>query len=598
MRVIECAQERHMINKLFIYDCLNGKLRVSDAAFMSIGKAESNVFRCCMGADVGGSFALRGDACLFFPHGSIASYSLNGVRHTKEAIIKPGMMNLFVLAGGCFICWFGTENQLPNFSLYNPNEWFVYDKRTGRWQGPMKLTDLPSLRATAPADALAVISGMNSCAFMLADVIEAVNSLSQDAVRPDGRAPSAAAPVPMPIEMKRTMYCPHCWQAFQLGQALAVAAHPKLCGDSILGEDAQKRFTPVNVDAQGYPLDAMGMSVRDYACPWCHHKLPPFFTRTQQHIFSLIGIPAAGKTYYLSCLLHELEYALPREFGIAFRDADPSANSPLNAMRMRLFSAERPQDAYLDKTRQQGHLYHKVWKNGRYITMPRPFVYNLSRGSKTHSLVLYDTAGENCEPGSDMGQEQSAGHLAVASAIFFLFDPTSDASFRKLIHEDEDASLRLGAHMQERQALMLSETEMRLRTALRLPPDEKLDVPLAVIIGKSDTWQGLLGTEPLLPCVRSGQFQPKFVDANSKRLRQLLFNVSPHICANAEAISTNVRYFAVSSFGAAPETFHDERTGDVLLAPAGGKVRPIRVIDPMLWALHCQEPGLLSKTRN
>lgn len=590
-----------MSNKLYIFDCLSGKLRVSDAAFMSVGKADSNVFRCCMTADVGGSFTQRGGACYFFPHSSIASYSLNCVRMQKEAVIKPEAFNLFVLAGGCFICWFGEESRLPDFSRFTPQEWFVYDKNTTRWQGPFSLNDLPKLRNTLPENSLAVIRGMDSCAFLLSDIYEMLDTIAKDASAktPGGRTPSAPVQVHPSPEMQKEIFCPHCWQPFRLAHALAIAVHPKLCGDPILGEEAQKRFTPVSTDNQGFPVDSMGMSVREYACPWCHHKLPPFFTRTNQHIFSLIGIPAAGKTYYLSCLLHELEYALPREFGIAFRDADPSSNAPLNAMRMRLFSADKPQDAYLDKTRQQGQLYHKVWRNERFTTMPRPFVYNLSRGSKTHSLVLYDTAGENCEPcsGADIGQEQSAGHIAVASAIFFLFDPTSDAAFRKLIDAEDKASLRLGAHMQERQALMLSETEMRLRTALHLPPDEQLDIPLAVIIGKCDTWQKLLGAEPLLPSVRNGQFQPKFVDANSKRLRQLLFSVSPHICANAEAISTNVRYFAVSSFGAPPETFTDARSGDTLLAPAGGKVRPIRVIDPMLWALHSIEPDLLTKNR-
>ena len=585
-----------MSNKLYIYDCLTGKLRVSDAAFMSIGRADSNVFRCKMGVDVGGSFALRGSVCHFFPHGSITSYSLNGSRQTKETTIKPGALNLFVLAGGCFICWFGEEQYLPDFGRFKPDQWFVYNKKIGQWQGPHKVTELSTLMANVPSDSLAVINGMDSCAFFLSDMLEVSEFLNKEAsgmqIQP-GQV--SAVPVqPSTPASQAEICCPHCWQNFRLSHSLAIAAHPKLLGDPILGEDAQQRFTPTSLDSQGFPLDAMGMSVRDFACPWCHHKLPPFFTRTTQHIFSLIGIPAAGKTYFLSCMLHELEYALPREFGIAFRDAAPSANMPLNTMRMRLFSADRPQDAYLDKTRQQGMLYHKVWKNGRFATTPRPFVYNLSRNNKTHSLVFYDTAGEDCEPGIDSTQDENAGLLSVASAIFFLFDPTSDAAFRKLIYDGTDSN-RQGIHLRERQALLLSETEMRLRTALRLPPDEKLDVPLAVIIGKLDMWQKLLGAEPLLTSVKSGQFQPKFVEENSKRLRELLFNISPHICTNAEAISTRVCYFAASSFGAPPESFVDERTGETLLAPAGGKVRPMRVIDPMLWALHCKEPGLLLK---
>ena len=462
--------------------------------------------------------------------------------------------------------------------------------------------DLPALKSGVASDALAVIRGLTNCAFLLSDVLEVADFVMKGAapLPTSGRAPSSGglvAPNPNTQQTQQDVRCPHCWKRFQPTHALAIAAHPELCGDSILGEEAQQRFTPVNTDAQGFPVDAMGVPVHDYACPWCHHKLPPFFTRSTQHLFSLLGIPAAGKTYYLACMLHELEYALPREFGIAFRDAAPSANAPLNGMRMRLFSADTPQDAYLDKTRQQGQLYQKVWKNGRFSTLPRPFVYNLSKDSKTHSIVLYDTAGENCEPGGDPSQEHGAGHVAAASAIFFLFDPTSDAAFRKLIQEEKDPQLRQGSHMQERQALMLSETEMRLRTALHLPPDKKLDVPLAVIIGKCDTWQRLLGAEPLLPSIRNGQFQAKFAEANSKRLRQFLFSVSPQICINAEAISNKVCYFAVSSFGEAPESFRDDRTGEVMLAPAGGKVHPIRVADPMLWALNCLEPGLLSKNR-
>lgn len=584
--MVHCDPVSH---KLYIYDCLNGKLRVSNSAFMSIGRAEGCVFRCRMGADVGGSFAIRGGQCHFFPHGSISSYTLNGIRQTSQAVITTDAFNLFVLAGGCLICWFGEETKLPDFSACNPQEWYVYDPTTTRWQGPMQLAALPSVQPTVSPNALAVISGMAACAFRLSDMMEVAEF-------------DAKAQAPQPADIPRSganqaseAYCPHCWQRFHPAHALAIAAHPKLCGDSLLGEEAQQRFTPTQRDAHGFPLDAMGVAVHDFACPWCHHKLPPFFANTSQHIFPIIGMPAAGKTYYLAGMLHELEYALPREFGIAFRDADPSSNTPLNAMRMRLFSATRPQDAYLGKTSPQGHLYQSVWKSGRYCTLPRPFIYNLSRGSKTCSLTFFDTAGESYEPGSDSLQGISAGQLSAASALFFLFDPTSDSGFRKLIYEGTETRLRQSAHMQERQALMLSETEMRLRTQLHLPPEQKLDVPLAVIIGKSDAWQKLLGPEPLLPCVRNGQFQPKFAEANSKRLRQLLFSISPQICINAEALSGRVHYFAASTFGGEPEAFRDEASGDTLLAPPGGKVYPSRVTDPILWALHCLEPDLLKK---
>ena len=61
----------------------------------------------------------------------------------------------------------------------------------------------------------------------------------------------------------------------------------------------------------------------------------------------------------------------------------------------------------------------------------------------------------------------------------------------------------------------------------------------------------------------------------------------------AEAISSNVRYFASSSLGASPIEFTDETSGATLIGPANGEVHPFRVTDPVLWALHETSPALI-----
>jgi hypothetical protein len=48
-----------MNSRLYIYDCLTAKLRVSDRDFMTIGNAEGNTFRLTMRAANGGVFAQR-----------------------------------------------------------------------------------------------------------------------------------------------------------------------------------------------------------------------------------------------------------------------------------------------------------------------------------------------------------------------------------------------------------------------------------------------------------------------------------------------------------------------------------------------------------
>ena len=189
-------------------------------------------------------------------------------------------------------------------------------------------------------------------------------------------------------------------------------------------------------------------------------------------------------------------------------------------------------------------------------------------------------------------------HLTVASAILFLFDPTANPGFRQLLQESQDPQLRNSMYRPGRQAMLLAESEMRLRTRLNLPPSEKIDVPMAVIIGKSDTWAHLLGPEPLLPATRNGMFMAEHVNVNSTRLRQFIFNIAPHICTNAEAISSNVRYFAASSLGESPVEFTDEHSGSTLIGPASGEVHPIRVTEPLLWALHNVAPSLIPSSQN
>ena len=508
-----------------------------------------------------------------------------------DVIIRPETMYLFVLEDGCFVCWYGNDASRPDFSQYDPNVWCLYNPAQEEWYGPYELSDLPLVAPELPDDVLATFQGLENCAFYLRDVLRVASFAGNT---------GGVAPV-IPAETQRVheaLRCPCCWEFFKTEEIMAIASHPDLLGDSVLGEDAMQRFTPEAYTANGLPVDACGVSCSEYACPHCHSKLPPFFADTQQHIISLVGVPAAGKSYYLTALVHELETLFPREFGMPFRDADPVTNEPLNEMRMRLFTAQSPQEAYIAKTHMHSRLYHKVWRQGVFANMPRPFIYNLNKGSETHSIVLYDNAGEDFQPGRDSLLTPGSHHMSVASAILFLFDPTANPGFRQLLQESTDPQLRNNMYRPGRQAMLLAESEMRLRTRLNLPPSEKVDTPMAIIIGKSDTWIHLLGPEPLLPATRNGMFMAEHVNVNSARLRQFIFNVAPHICTSAEAISSNVRYFAASALGESPVEFLDETSGATVIGPASGEVHPVRVTEPLLWALHNVAPSLIPSSQN
>lgn len=584
-------------NKLFIYDCLTRKLRAADGAIMTIGAGSRNTFILDMEPEEGGSFALRNDNCHFFPHSGITSYALNSTQQQSDVLIAPFKFYLFILGKGCFICWFGPSERMPNFAAFNPDSWYLYDQENNRWSGPVPLVSIPQTALSLPETSLATFEGLDRLAFLLKDILPVaqrahIRTVAEKAARQQEAPPIQPMPAPPKAREEKEVLCPACWKSFPASNIMSIAVHGSLRGDDLLGEEAMRRFWPSSFNEKGAPLDAQGMPCPDYACPHCRHKLPPFFLKLPQLIFSIVGAPSSGKSYYLTTLIRQLELELPRDFGVSFRDSDPVANAPLNAMKTRLFAATSPSEAHLLKTGLEGQMYDTLPRNGHMVKLPKPFIYNVQKGKNISSIVFYDNAGEHFEPGRHSEESPGTQHVSVASAIFFLFDPTSSPAFRRLLQDNPDPQFRTKASGIDQQDVILTETEVRIKTALFMPPHEKLDIPFAFIVGKSDIWQHLLGPEPLLPIVREGYLLPEHIEANSTRLRNFMFGIHPDICSNAEAISSNVKYFAVSPLGSSPVEVVDKQSGDTFIAPDPRHLNPQRVCDPTLWALHCLDPQL------
>ena len=116
-------------------------------------------------------------------------------------------------------------------------------------------------------------------------------------------------------------------------------------------------------------------------------------------------------------------------------------------------------------------------------------------------------------------------------------------------------------------------------------------------MGKLDVWRDLLPSDSLAQAVNSGDFDQLAVDENSQVTRELMLDVCPQIVASAEAISSNVRYFPVSSFGCSPEVIGYVKTpnGEDIptLSPNPAKLNPILVEIPVLWILSQIEPQLI-----
>ena len=387
--------------------------------------------------------------------------------------------------------------------------------------------------------------------------------------------------------------CPICWLKFDRGDVMHVAVHDSLFGDPLLGEEQMKRFHATRFNDRGQALDECGIPCTEIACPHCRRTLAPGFFDEPHKIFSIVGAPQSGKSYYLTVLIKLLQTTLFRDFGVVFRDADPTGNAPINEMKAHLFSAQNPAQAFLTKTQLEGAMYERLPRYDRMVTLPKPFIYSLSGAESDDencSIVFYDNAGEHFQPGQDSTNSPGAQHIASSDAIFFLFDPTINPDFRRSISGSEDPQFK--SQVSDQQDIILAETEVRIKKLLGLDRREKVQTPLAVIIGKCDSWIDKIGSENLKNPIVDGTLDVGAVEANSQLVRNLMEEYCPYVIANAERISSDVCYFAASAFGHTPVTFEDDK-GVSRIGPDPQKINPMYVEIPTLWALSRVRPGLV-----
>jgi hypothetical protein len=482
-----------------------------------------------------------------------------------------------------------SANEADPFEAVQTTTWVLFDAATGDLLGelpPQALLE-HAARLGRATDTLACTPVGLEVGFKLSQIASLLTPREESTTPPP--APSALAAE----QNKGAHLCPVCWTRFDAGDALSVAVHEDLRGDPILGIDARLRFHPTRFNDQGLALDPMGLACTDLACPHCRRQLPPGYLDRPHRILSVIGAPSAGKSYYLAVLTHVLQDRLPNDFGLAFKDGDPSGNMLLNQMRNTLFSAATPEDALLGKTALEGATYEKLPRLGRMVSLPRPFIYSLARPGANRdetSIVLYDNAGEHFEPGIDIHDSPGAMHVANSAGLLFLFDPTANARFKAKLIGVDDPQLAIKGRVDQQDSI-LAEMETRIKRVLGLAPGQRIATPLAFVVGKCDTWQFLLSS-PLEPVLSDGKLDLAAVRRNSDRVRAVLVSLCPGLVATAESLASEISYFAVTSFGHQP-TVLTAGPNKGRIAPDPQRLAPAHVEEPVYWLLHRASPELL-----
>jgi hypothetical protein len=418
---------------------------------------------------------------------------------------------------------------------------------------------------------------------------------------------------PRPTGLLPRITCPHCWEQFAPEKLLWVAEHTDLLGDYRLGPEQPQRFLPTRFTVSGEALDAKGFPCHQLACPHCHLSVPRSLLELEPLFLSIFGAPASGKSYFLAALTWELRKVLPQIFRTSFADADPVLNQQLNEYEESVFSGSSndqlvPLANLIRKTEEQGDLYDTVSFGNQTVSYPRPFLFTLqpqpdhrnaaNRAKLARTLCLYDNAGESFQPGKDSAAAPVTRHLAQSRVLFFVFDPTQDARFQRLIGKQPANTTPTIRTM--RQEPILQEAIARIRRFAGLKQSERHKRPLVVILTKFDVWWQLLEADPSPDPWQLGRsasgsdesiyaFDVNAVERQSQLARTFLMKTSPEIVTAAENFAEDVTFIPVTAVGW--NVAIDARSGLPAIKPS--EAAPYWATVPFLYGLSRAVPGLI-----
>jgi hypothetical protein len=375
---------------------------------------------------------------------------------------------------------------------------------------------------------------------------------------------------------QRPLVCPYCYHAFAereilfrcSGRASGGRAPCVPVRDEVV---ERKQFQPAMLPPV-FPADARRdtaecpschIPTRQQVCPGCHSLLPATFRSVQGRLIALVGPSEAGKTAFMTVLIHELS---------------TQAGERLNASTIGA-----------DETTQERFVSHYEWPMYRQSELnltlrkqdhiaPLVFRFVMSQQSRfrpqPHELLLSfaDSAGEDLV--SNESIDLMARYLAAADAVIVLIDPLQFHSVRSQIPGTPMPRQARGTS--EPLAVFERITSLLLAGTGR----EAVEKPVAIVLSKLDAiWPLLPPDDPLrAPKPLTSAFDDKDNVARQDQIRDMLDRWGiPGIDQVARQRYKLFRYFAVSAIGATP-------TADNKI-PAEG-IHPYRVMEPFMWLLN------------
>ncbi|MBF0413988.1 MAG: DUF4339 domain-containing protein [Desulfamplus sp.] len=513
---------------------------------------------------------------------------LNGEPITGKKRLEAGKDKIFTLKAGdvnLSLIYGSVTDQTPAKKLRSVRdkdiEWFYLHQ--GREYGPLKLQEmLQSVRKN-----------------LLCPLDDAWHSGLQNRIKafeiPELFAEKSHLPDLSDASGSDRHTCPYCWHGFKSEELLYIARHPSLMGDPVLGYDEQKRFLPRHIKPLRRALDNRGEICPDMACPRCHLRIPTPFLDSPPLFFSIIGSPGAGKSYYLAASTWKLRTILPEYFGLSFEDIDNMTNQWINSYEEKLFIPARGVNYNaIEKTQiESAHTAREVKINAVNMFLPLPAIFSILSNNRynrseriQNTVAFYDNAGEHFQTGQDMIQKPGTLHILHANGFLFLFDPTADPRFSRIINASLREKLIQTVYQQQK---IITEIIDRIRKHTGLSVKERFKKPIVIGVSKADLLMDYFNQEGInlknLPyrfikqgkgtTNEAGVLNLTHINLISACIREMFCRLAPEFVNTVESFADNVVYLPVSAIGHQP----DEQ------GVQPGDINPLWVEVPFLYIL-------------
>ena len=317
--------------------------------------------------------------------------------------------------------------------------------------------------------------------------------------------------------------------------------------------------------------DVCRRPVHTRVCPICHNPIPPGAEEDGNRIFVILGPKSVGKSHYIAVLINQLKNYVSAEF-----------NGVLNAAT----------DATTLKYRDM--YYHTLFEEKRKLSATKsfdesdesrePLIYYLrmfdSDRPKVYTFAFFDTAGEDLVSSDKMMSLSLNSFISKAAGIVYLVDPMQIRYINQRIHVENKPPV--GPDVSD----ILNNICQIIRTNKDISPRERIDIPLAVVLTKSDVLlkgsedeeedKILFGQCSSIHIPREkGRYDKENFEQIDAELTEYL-----HRCLGDNFIQTvggfkEHCFFAVSALGCNPAGKNLPRA-----------VSPMRVEDPFIWLLY------------